>query len=36
MNNQQLKVLKEKIKAQREALPKQKSWVELMAGVKKK
>lgn len=32
MNNQQLKTLKEKIKAQREALPKQKTWIETMAG----
>jgi hypothetical protein len=30
MNNKQLDSLKEKIKAQREALPKRKTWQELM------
>ncbi len=33
MNNKQLEHLKAKIKAQREALPKRKTWIELMAEI---
>jgi len=33
MNNKQLDHLKALVKAQREALPKRKTWIELMAEV---